>query len=414
MAYKADNSTVSLLPEATWGVAPVDYSLGRILQNNEGSFGLARNALESEARTANAELGGVRLGNTNVSGNFMVEFDPCNYEHLVESLFYSTFSVATGTITLDGVDQVSVSSASNYTLDIPFTPANMTTLGDLAIGDPVRLSGISDAGLVGLEGICTIVAVSPTILTILVPTQHDASVPSTATDLTLSEVQMMRPAKTRSSFNAEETLFHENGTDIARFMTVGAVVSSADFELPSEGNIKSTFSFIGSGKKPSAEYTDYDSNLTNGQAAHTNPTPHDVRSPLVLQDGAIISATSDIRCVWMSGNITVENGTEPFYTGCSFDAQGVNSGKFRVNVSYEALFGSEQDFIDFQNETSHQIMVRLKDRLTEESFTIFLPSFKMTGYEINNSTGLVTASVTGVAEVDETTVNSIVVGRYIV
>ena len=187
-------------------------------------------------------------------------------------------------------------------------------------------------------------------------------------------------------------------------MTKGAVCSGLELDLPTEGKVLSTFSFVGSGKKASTEYASLGfglSNLTADSAngAHSNPVAHTASQPLVLQDGVIISTTSDVRCAWLSGSVTIENGTEPSFVGCSFDAKVMSSGKFVVNVSYEALFESEAAYVAFNNEVESELLLQLKTP-SGQTLGLYLPRFKASSYSMNNSTGLVTASISGSAIID--------------
>jgi hypothetical protein len=410
VVFKGDNSTISLLEEDNgWGKPPSTYAGAKYFQNNDGTFNATRNALESEARTPNSQLAGVRLGNSNVAGSFPVEVDPENYNKLFESLLYSEFTTAGAAQTLTAVSV----TGTLYSVTIPLTSVEQTALG-AKVGNIYRLSGISAAAIQGLVGVVVLTGVTGTTATFMSPLQKLATLAATPTDVTINPVSTLRPAKTLKSFNAEETLFAEDGTTVARFMTAGAVVSGASFDLPSEGTVKTTFSLLGAGKRASAEYEDFDPTLVNSTAAHASPTAHVKYDPLVLQDGAIISNSTDTRCIWVSGSLGIENGTSTFFTGCSYEAAGAISAKLRINLDYEALFQSEQDYINFQNENSAKIMLQLKDKATDKSLVLYLPSFKATGYTLNNATGLVTASITGSAIVDTASVDSFIMASYLV
>ena len=80
-------------------------------------------------------------------------------------------------------------------------------------------------------------------------------------------------------------------------------------------------------------------------------------------------------------------------------------------MNYEALFQSEDDYRNFQAENNQRLMLVLKDRTADEYLVLYLPAFKATGYTLNNSTGLVTASITGSAVVDAEAVNSFVMAH---
>lgn len=407
--FKGDNSTTSLVEENNgWGKAPSSYAGGKLLQSNDGSFTASRNSLESEARTPNAELAGVRLGNSNVAGTFNVEIDPENYNSLFESLFYAAMDKSGAAVSATAK---ALEGKKIFELEVALTSAEQVTLG-ANIGDPVRLSGIASAAAKHLEGMAVLIAKTATKVTLYHPSQDKATFTSVSTNFTINPVDTLRPAKTRKSFNVEETLTAEDGSTKARFMTVGAVASGVAFDMPQEGNIKGAFSMIGSGKRASQEYKEFDTNLTNSAAAHTGLVAHEKYTPMVLQDGAILSGAEDTRCIWLSGSVTLENGTEPYFVGCSYDAAGATSGKFRVSVSYEALFRSEDDFVNFNKENSSRMLLRLKDRTTDRGILIYLPAFKATAYDMKNATGLVTATVGGVAEIDTASVNSIVMGFY--
>lgn len=409
VTFKGDNSTISLLEEDNgWGKPPSAYSGAKYFQNNDGTFNATRNALESEARTPNSQLAGVRLGNNNVVGSFPVEVDPENYNKLFESLLYSKFTLTGTAQVLTGVSV----TGTLYSVTIPLPTVKQTALG-AKIGNIYRLSAISATAVQGLVGVVVLTGVTGTTATFMSPLQKLATLAATPTDITISPVSTLRPAKKLKSFNAEEILFAEDGTTVARFMTAGAVVTGTSFDLPSEGTVKSTFSMIGAGKRASSEYSKFDPTLANGVSAHIAPTAHIKYDPVVLQDGAIISNTTDTRCIWVSGTLGIENGTSTFFTGCSYDAAGAISAKLRITLNYEALFQSEQDYINFQNENSARIMLQLKDRATDKSLVMYLPAFKATGYTLNNSTGLVTASITGSAIVDTASVDSFIMASYV-
>ncbi len=409
MAYKGDNSTISLVVENNgFGKPPTAYTGGKMLQNNDGTFNATRNALESEARTPNAELAGVRLGNKNVSATFPVELDPKNYSKLFESVFYGRFD-DTGTAQV--VAGGTVSAAKKYQLAVNMTAQKQTSLG-AKIGNVYRLYGISDAGVQHLEGVVVLIAKSSTQLTFMHPDQKAATISNTTTDISVAPVNTLRPAKQLQSFNAEETLFSEDGASQSRFMTSGAIASGVSIDLPSEGLIKGSFSFIGSEHIASKEYKKFDANLTNGSAAHTSVTPHEKYDPLVLQDGAIISDETDTLCQWLSGTVNIENGAQTFFTGCSYAARGSFSGSFRVTVNAEVLFESEDDYIAFESETSNKMMLRLKDRTTNQCLVMYFPALRKTSYTKNNGKGLVTASIVAQAVVEPEAINSMVMGQY--
>lgn len=409
VVYKGDNSTISLLEEDNgWGKPPTAYTGSKFFQNNDGTFNSTRNALESEARTPNAQLAGVRLGNKNVSGSFPVEVDPENYNKLFESLLYGEFTEAG---TPQALTAVSI-TGTMYSVTIPLTSVEQTALS-AKIGNIYRLSGISDVDVQVLEGVAVLTGVTGTTATFMTPLQKLSVLAATPTDITISPVSTLRPDKSLKSFNAEETLYAEDGTNVARFMTAGAVVSGASFDLPSEGTVKTTFSMIGAGKRASAEYELFDPNLVNGTAAHTTPAAHIKYDPVVLQDGAIISNETDTRCIWVSGTVGIENGTSTFFTGCSYEAAGAISAKLRITYNYEALFQSEQDFINFENENSARMMLQLKDRASDKCLVLYLPAAKATGYTLNNATGLVTASITGSAVVDADSIDSFIMASYV-
>lgn len=407
--FKGDNSTISLIVEDNgWGKPPSSYAGGRMFQNNDGTFNATRNSLQSEARTPNAELGGIRLGNRNVAGSFPVEVDPENYNRLFESVLYGRFQNNNGSVSLTGE---ALASATKYQLDIPLSDANLTTL-DVKVGDMVLLSGFSDAGAKHLEGTVVVLAKQTNGITVFSPEQTEDNFSVASTDMTVANIDVLRPAKQSQSFNAEETLYGEDGTSVARFMTAGAVVSSAAFDMPSDGTVKTTFSMLGSGKFAGSEYTKYDPDLTNNAPAHTSPVPHKKYSPLVLQDGKFISEQTNTMCQLASGSLSIENGTELHFVGCSYDAAAAVSGKLTVNLSFEAMFQSDEDYKSFDNEVSKRMMIRLKDRNTNRSLVIYLPSVTTTAYNINNSQGIVTASLTAVAVVDPDAINSIIIGSY--
>lgn len=407
--FKGDSSTLSLVVEDNgWGQPPTSYAGGKYMQTNDGTFNAERSALESEARTPNAELAGQRLGNTNVTGSFPVEIDPENYNELLESAFYGRFTES-GTF----VDLVTASifSATKYQITVDVATGDQTTLG-AKIGDAYLLTSIVLSEFQKYQGVAILLSKTSTDMTFFVPSQTEATVASQDTNLTITPVATLRPDKDRQSFNAEEILHGEDGVTEARFMTVGAVVSGVEFDIPADNTIKATFSFIGSGKNASSEYEDFDPTLTNNTTAHTSIVSHTKYNPLVLQDGAIISDTTDVRCQWLSGSVSIENGTEAFFTGCSYDAKGANSGKFRINLSYEALFESEAAYIAFKAENTSKVMLKLKVRDTDKCLVIYLPAFKPTSYTVNNSTGLVTASISGGAEVDPIAINSAIIASY--
>lgn len=408
--FKGDNSTISLVVEDQgWGKKPSTYTGGKFFQNNDGTFNATRGSLQSEARTPNAELAGVRLGNKNVAGSFPVEIDPENYNKLLESVFYGRF-------VKEGVAQVNASvnltATKKYELTIPMTSQKQTAL-KVKVGNMYRLYGITESTLTHLNN-AVVVLKSKTnaAITLYCAEQVLDTVNVTGTPISIEPVETLRPAKQSRSFNAEETLYGEDGQTTARFMTAGAVATSAAFDMPSDGTVKTTFSLIGSGKTASKEYQKFDPALTNGDAAHQSPAAHKKYDPMVLQDGKMISNETDTLCQLISGTITIENGTETHFVGCSYDAIAAVSGKLGVTLAYEALFQSEDDYIAFESEQAKSVMVKLKDRTTDKCLVIYMPSVRATAYNINNSTGLVTASITSSAVVDPEAVNSIIVGSY--
>jgi hypothetical protein len=407
-AYKGDNSTISLVVENQgYAKAPSSYDgTGKVLQNNDGTFNATRNALESEARTPNAELAGVRLGNKQVAATFPVEIDPSNYSKLLESLFYGRFDTG-------GTDAVkagnSISATRKYEIIIPMTSAKQTAL-EVVIGNAYLLKDFS--ALTHLNGVAILVAKNSTELTFLHPNQREDIIAGTACDTTVSAIDNLRPAKQAMSFNAEETIFPEDGSTPSRFMTAGVINTGLALDLPSEGIIKGSFSMIGANHVASKQYNDFDSNLTNQVAAHANVQPHTKFTPLVLQDSAILNAGSDILCEWLSGSVNIENGAQTFFTGCSYEAKGSFSGSFRVNVSYEALFESEDDFIAFENEESTKMFLRLKDRNSDQCLVLYIPELFKTGYTRSGGRGLVSASVTATAVVSADAINSLILAQY--
>lgn len=406
--FKGENSTISLVEENNgWGKPPTNYAGGRFFQNNDGTFNATRNALQSEARTPNSELSGVRLGNRNVSGSFPVEIDPENYNQILESVFYGRF-------TNDQVEQVvtgaTLTSGAKFELEIPMLQAEITNLG-CKVGDLVMIKDFSNADLEPLTGAVPVIAVGTTSITVYCPDQLEDSLNATS-NVTVETIDVLRPAKTVRSFNAEETLYSEDGATAARFMTAGVVASSAAFDMPSDNTVKCTFSMLGSNKIAGSQYTKFDPTLVDGSAAHTSPVAHKKYDPLVLQDGKMISGESNTLCQLISGDITIENGTEVHFVGCSFDAAGAVSGKLTVNLNYEALFQSDADYVAFDSEKSKRVFLRLKDRNTNKCLAIYLPSVTTTAYNVNNSQGLVTASITASAVIDAEAINSIIIGSY--
>ena len=404
--FKGENSTISLKEEDNGYAQPLtDYTGAKVFQNNSGSFQPSRNSLESEARTPNAELSGQRLGNKNNSASFPVEIDATNYDSVWESCLYSTLAATGSAVTSSGI---AVTSTSAYTANLAILDADQATVG-ITIGDAFQLSAVSESSITSqLEGFAVVTAIDTDLVTFYLPQQTATTISSITSDITVTPVRNMRPAKTRKSFNAEETLIAEDGTTTARFMSTGAIVSGMSIDLPSEGILTATTSFVASNYIPSADYATFDTNLTNSSAAHTATVAHETQEPLVLQDGAIISDSNDIRCQWISGTVNIENNTEPFFTGCNYEARGAISGAFRVTLSYEALFESEEDFRSFENETTSRVFLRLKDRSSDKSILIYLPRFKRTAYTLTNDTGLVTASVEGTALIEDATGNSLV------
>lgn len=406
--FKGENSTISLVQEDNgWGKPPTNYAGGRFFQNNDGTFNATRNALQSEARTPNAELAGVRLGNRNVTGSFPVEIDPENYNKILESVFYGRFANLNREQAVTGA---SLSASAKFELEIPMTQPEITSLA-VKVGDLVMLKNISNTDLQSLTGVVPVIAVGSSSITVYCPDQMQDSLNATS-DLTVETIDVLRPAKTVSSFNAEETLYSEDGSTTARFMTAGVVASSAAFDMPSDNTVKCTFSMLGSNKVAGSQYTKFDPTLTDGDAAHTSPMAHKKYDPMVLQDGKMISGESNTLCQLVSGGITIENGTEVHFVGCSFDAAGAVSGKLTVNLNYEALFQSDADYIAFDSEKSKRVFLRLKDRNTNKCLAIYLPSVTTTAYNVNNSQGLVTASITASAVIDAEAINSIIIGSY--
>lgn len=408
--YKGENLQISLVEETTWGKPVASYANARVFQTNDGSFNAERSSQESEARTPNAELGGARLGQTNVAGSFPVEIDPYNYKSLFESAFYGEFTKTGSPASLTGA---AFSSSKVHQITIEVSPSDQTALG-VTVGSAYRLHTITDSTLVQLSACVVLIGITSTTLTFFCPEQTLASVPSTTSDVVIDTVDTLRPSTTRKSFNAESILVAEDGVSRSRFMTSGAIVTGVEFDIPSEGNLKSTFSLIGSGFTESSDYKSFDPLLTNSSNAHSSLVPHTKHDPMVLQDGAIISDETDTRCMWLSGTVTIENGTQTYFVGCSYDAGGAFSGKFRVNVQYEALFRSEADYTAFKAEATSKLLLKFKVRNKEDMLMLYLPAFKATSYSINVSTGLVTATISGSAEVDPDSINSAILATYTV
>ena len=412
--FKGESATISLVKETVWGV--INTLVGNVMQNakffqsNDGTFNAERSALESEARTPNAELSGQRLGNTNVSGSFPVEVDPVNYNEIFESVFYGAFTAAGVAVTA----ATSVLVGTLYRLTIPMDNINEGNLLPVT-GNAYLLSGAGTEEIQALHGVHILESFNSAgdTMTFIVPEQTVASFTAGATDvITITPVESLRPGKTRTSFNAEETLNAEDGSTTARFMTVGVTATGAEIDLPADGTVKTTFSFLGSGKQANGSYTELDAGLIDDASGHDTPTTHTKHDPLVLQDGVIIAGDKDVRCAWLSGTVNIENGTETFFVGCSYDAAGANSGKFRVNVSYEALFESEAAYEDFRNEVTTSMVLRLNVRGTDNCILLYLPAFKATSYNVNVGTGLVTASISGSAEIDSAAINSVILAKY--
>lgn len=404
--FKGDNSTITLVEEDQgWAKPPSSYAGGKFFQNNDGSFDETRGTIESEARTPNAQLDSVRLGNKNVAGSFPVEIDPENYTALLESALY-------GEAELSGTDasltEVEVSGTKKFELVVPMTTGEQNTAG-ISVGTIFKL--VVEAPLADLSDIAVVESVTETDVTFYCPAQKAETLEATSVDLTIESIENIRPDRSIKSFNAEEILYSEDGDTIARFMTAGAVVSGVSFDLPSDASAKATFSMLASGKYASQEYTQFDPALTDSIDAHTSVVPHVKYDPLVLQDGELISNETNTRCIWMSGSVGIENGTEAHFVGCDFDAIGTVSGKLRVTLDYEALFQSEDDFISFRNEEYNKVLLKLKDRASDNSLILYLPAFKATAYTLNNpSSGLITASISGMATVEATAGESIIIG----
>tara|TARA_Y100000310_G_C20671823_1_gene810715 strand:- start:465 stop:1700 length:1236 start_codon:yes stop_codon:yes gene_type:complete len=402
--FKGENSTISLKAETEFAKPLADYSGAKVFQNNSGSFQSSRNSLESEARTPNAQLSGQRLGNRSVTASFPLEVDAVNYGQIFESCLYS--DLVTEGAAVDVTSQP-LTALAKHSYTVVLTAGEQTTLA-LREGMMFLVSAVSTSVADSTNGYVVVTNVVGTTVTFFAPQQTQDNFAAISSDLTITPVAQMRPAKTRTSFNAEETLTAEDGTTTARFMTTGAVVSGVALELPSEGLITATPSFVASNYIASSDYEDFDTNLTNSAAAHTSVTAHSTQEPMVLQDGVIISDTDDIRCQWVSGNITIENGTETFYTGCKYEANGAISGELRVSLSYEALFQSEEDFRSFESETTSKVLLQMKDRSSGKSILMYLPKMKRTEYTLTNDKGLVTASVTGTALIDDGVGDSLV------
>lgn len=404
--YKGDNSTITLVEEDNgWGKAPSSYAGGKVFQNNDGSFDETRGTIESEARTSNSQLDSVRLGNKNVAGSFPVEIDPENYTALLESALYGAAEDSGADVALTGV---SVSGTKKFELVVPMVTGEQVTAG-ISVGTVVEIKGTTALG--GLSGIAVVESLTSTNVTFYCPSQTSETLSETTTDITIGSIVNIRPDRTIKSFNAEETLYSEDGVAISRFMTAGAIVSGVSFDIPSDASAKATFSLLASEKYASQEYTKFDNSLTDSQEAHTSVIPHVKYDPLVLQDGELISNETNTRCLWSSGTIGIENGTEAVFTGCEFGAIGTVSGKLRVTVDYEALFQSEDDFVNFKNEEYNKVLLRLKDRASDKSLIVYLPAFKATAYTLNNpASGLVTASISGMATVNKEAGDSIIIG----
>lgn len=404
--FKSDLSTITLVEEDQgWGVPPSTYAGGKQFQTNDGSFDETRGTIESEARTPNAQLDSVRLGNKNVAGSFPTEIDPENYTALIESCLYGE-AVFSGTDVV--LSAVSLSATKKFELVVPMVTVDQTTAG-VSVGTIFNL--VVGAPLEDLSDIAVVTGVTATDVTFYCPSQKAATLAATTADVTVEAVKNIRPDRQLKSFNAEETLYSEDGTAIARFMTAGATVSGISFDLPSDASCKATFSMLASGKYAGQEYTQFDTNLTNSQEAHTGVVSHVKYDPLVLQDGEITSELTDTRCIWMSGSVGIENGTETHFVGCDFDAIGTVSGKLRITLDYEALFQSEDDYVNFKNEMYNKVLLKLKDRASDKCLVMYMPAFKATAYTLNNpASGLVTASISGMATVDGATGDSIVFG----
>lgn len=407
--FKGDNSTVTLVKEDNgYAKPPTTYAGGKLLQNNDGTFNPTRNALESEARTPASELAGVRLGNKQVAATYPVELDPFNYNHLLESVFYNDFLTTGVEQVLTGVN---ISATNSYNFKVVVSSAEQSALV-ATIGNAYRISGISNGSYTQLEGVVILIAKTGASLTFMNPDQKLGTIAAVATDITITPVANLRSGKSLKSFNAEELIFSEDGLETARFMTAGAICSGVSIDLPSEGLITGSFSFLGSNYLSGKNYSKYDATLVDDTTAHTAPEDHVKYDPMVLQDGAIISGNSETLCQWLSGSINIENGTQTFFTGCSFEAAGSFSGAFRVNVTMEVLFESEDDFIAFENEESLNMMLRLKDRTTDQCLVLYIPSLARTAYTKANGKGLVTASITATAVVSPDAVNSMIIGQY--
>lgn len=410
--FKGDSAQLSIVTEDNgYGKPPTTYDGGKMIQTNDGTLNATRNALESAARTPIAELAGARLGNKQVAGNFPIEIDAFNQRLLWESLLYGRFDKNGGSdASLTGA---SFSGTKKYELVIDLNTAAQTSAG-IKIGNAYMVRNVAEAALSNLEGAPLIAtAVTATEVTFFCPQQTSDTLAATTSDVDFVVLDTLRPAKQSRSFNIEERLYAEDGSTTARFMSSGGIVSGVNIDLPSEGIITGDFTFVGRSMNVSSNYADFDPTLTNSADAHTNIVPHTKYDPMVLQDGAIVSGEgNNIACQWLGGSMNIENGTETYFVGCSFEAAGAFSGKLNVTFDFEALFESEDDFLLFESEQQSRVLLHLKDPNSDQCLLVYLPSFKRMSYTKNVSTGLVSASLQARAIIDDDAGNSIIIAAY--
>ena len=407
--FKGNNLQISIVEEDEWGKGvTAGYSGGKKFRTKGGSFTVDRGTIESELRSPNAELSSVRLGNKGVVATFPVDLDTQNYGLLFESLFSDRFTTQGSRIALTGK---SLSASGIYQLTIDSDTTEQATWGAIA-GNFYELTSIDGSGLSIYEGTVVIAEVTATEVTFMCPEQKAASVSSVTTGITIRALPSLRKGTEGLSFNAEETMVSEDGNTTVRFMSPGATVSGLALSIPQEGIIEASFSMIASNKIASADYPAFDSNLTASSAAHTGVVDHIRQEGMVIQDGSIVSDTADVRCIWMSGSLNIENGADVFYAGCSYGAAGLTTQNFRATLEYELMFQSEASFRAFEAEDDSKLFLRLKDRISQLGYLVYLPALKGTNFTINAETGTVTVNYTGAAQISDAIGNSITVGQF--
>jgi len=336
----SDSNRVALRywEESTWGVITGNPKMTNLRFTSESLKGTKSTEVSDEIRSDRQIPDIIRTG-IMAEGDINTELSMVSYEDFFRALFMAAaWSSAATVVSAAAVD---VTAASDL-----FTIAAGTWTTTPTAGQWVRVSGYTGAAAVN-NGYFKVAATPAPTTTTFTVSNGDDLVDAVGSAETIIQGAQIVNGVAETSFSIEREF-----TDLTNIFSLftGMMVSSYSLEIPVDGRITGTFSFMG--KQEEAK------TATSGDG-----------SPNAVNDNPVVSSANDIQFInvdygsvcLVSGSIEITNNLREIRCAGELALNSVGIGRFGVTGDLELLFTSLAQKNKYLAHTASGFAVAIED-----------------------------------------------------